>query len=155
MKISRMINFIVLLVFVFGIIFINVNYIQPYSMFGEGGDYCKALSQEGYFEGPYDTADHRNCTIGYEEGINKEKKHWSCPFRENCFSYDDYDDDCELKLDMKDFGIRCVWGGLGFFATALTILFWMTPIYIIIIIFFGKGEEEKKDETKSDSTSVQ
>lgn len=127
------------------IVWLNLYYVQPYGMLGEGHEYCKALTQEGYFEGRYDTADHRNCTIGYEDGRNNNKKYWTCPYRENCFSYDDYNDSCELELDMKDFGMRCTWGSIGYFATALTILLWGIVAFILIIlltILFNRGYEK-------------
>ena len=144
------IRIIMVLVFAGFLAFINFNYVQPYGLFGEGGDYCKVLSAEGYFEGKYDTANHINCTIGYEEGRNDSKNWWSCPYNTNCFSFDSYDDECELNIDMKDYGMRCVWGGLGWMVTALTMILWIMVVMIILITIgsLWYDEDNEKDKIK-------
>jgi len=118
---------------IIGMIWVNLTYVQPYGSLGEGRKYCNALAQEGYFESR-DTAYHENCIIGYEPGKNKDKKYWTCSYDTGCFSYDDYDEDCELEIDMKDFGRRCVWGGLGWMATGLTIMLWGMVIMFLVVL---------------------
>jgi len=158
MNLIRLINIVLFIILGIIILVLNYSYIHP--IVANNAAYCDDMHTKGYFS-RNDIVAHYNCTIGLKVGpsecdfiqrkiVNEEDKQY-------CFSYDDYNEDCEF--DRAQYGSRCVWGSIGWMLFGMRIGLYIMGIMMIFIalinLFSKEAKEDKKDEIEHYRASLQ
>jgi hypothetical protein len=131
------------------IMFMWINYNYVYPVVDSNMKYCDDMHTKGYFSRD-DIVAHYNCTIGLKVGpsecnfiqrkiINEEDKQY-------CFSYDDYNEDCEF--DRAQYGSRCVWGGFGWMMFGVRIFLWVLTFTCLLMAFVNLFSKEAKEKNE-------